>query len=96
MFALIIHLLVTRNKYLNILLTINYKERPIRLLNAKDYKCESCKEGFYNFSRENNKCFPCPLGTFSNKEGSIMCENCPHGFSKKIKLNKEKTINQYI
>ncbi|SCM06796.1 conserved protein, unknown function [Plasmodium chabaudi adami] len=92
-FALIIHLFVTQNKYLNILFTINYKERTIRLLNGKvlscragerltyDYKCESCKKGFYNFSRENDKCFPCPLGTFSNKAGSIMCENCPHGFT---------------
>ncbi|CXI04609.1 conserved protein, unknown function [Plasmodium berghei] len=90
MLALIIHLFVNRNKYLDILLTIDYKERTTRILNGKcragerltyDYKCESCKKGFYNFSRENNKCFPCPLGTFNDKLGSVMCVNCPHGYT---------------
>ncbi|ETW36917.1 hypothetical protein PFTANZ_02397 [Plasmodium falciparum Tanzania (2000708)] len=63
-----------------------------RLLNVKcragesltyDYKCDKCKEGFFNFSRDNKKCSPCPIGTFSSYVGSIICENCPYGSTTK-------------
>ncbi|SOV76080.1 conserved protein, unknown function [Plasmodium sp. gorilla clade G3] len=68
------------------------KEIYTRLLNIKcragesltyDYKCVKCKEGFFNFSRDNKKCSPCPIGTFSNYVGSITCENCPYGSTTK-------------
>ncbi|SOV13874.1 conserved protein, unknown function [Plasmodium gaboni] len=48
-----------------------------------DYKCDKCKEGFFNFSRDNKKCSPCSIGTFSNYVGSITCENCPYGSTTK-------------
>ncbi|KOB86475.1 hypothetical protein PFDG_02183 [Plasmodium falciparum Dd2] len=48
-----------------------------------DYKCDKCKEGFFNFSRDNKKCSPCPIGTFSSYVGSIICENCPYGSTTK-------------
>lgn len=50
---------------------------------SSNYKCEYCLRGTYSDSISNEKCTPCPLGTFNRFNGSTsirQCYPCPEGF----------------
>jgi hypothetical protein len=44
------------------------------------YVCTPCKPGTFKSFNSNEKCLPCPSGTYTEQEGSVAeCSPCPEG-----------------